>query len=78
MLAATQRGLPVFGYAASRIKKTLTGSGKAPKDQMQHAIMTELRLNVLPEPHDVADACAVALCHYQISRNRRLLDGHGR
>ena len=75
MLAATQRGLPVFGYAASRIKKTLTGSGKAPKDQMQHAIKTELRLKTIPEPHDVADACAVALCHYQISRNHRLLDG---
>ena len=78
MLAATQRGLPVYGYAAARIKKTLTGSGKAPKEQMQHAIKTELRLATLPEPHDVADACAVALCHYQISRNRRLLDGGDR
>ncbi len=75
VLAAAQRGLPVFGYAASRIKKTLTGSGKAPKEQMQHAIKTELGLDRLPEPHDVADACAVALCHYQIDRNRRGLVG---
>lgn len=71
MLAAALRGLPVHGYAAARIKKTLTGSGKAPKDQMQHAIKTELGLDTLPEPHDVADACAVALCHYQIARNQR-------
>ena len=70
MLAAAQRQIPVFGYAAARIKKTLTGSGKAPKLQMQHAIKTELGLDRLPEPHDVADACAVALCHYQIQRNR--------
>jgi crossover junction endodeoxyribonuclease RuvC len=70
VLAATQRGLPVFGYAAARIKKTLTGSGKAPKEQMQHAIRTELGLDRLPEPHDVADACAVALCHFHTSRNR--------
>jgi crossover junction endodeoxyribonuclease RuvC len=70
MLAAAQRGIPVFGYAAARIKKTLTGSGKAPKDQMQHAIRTELGLDRLPEPHDVADACAVAICHLQIARNR--------
>ena len=74
MLAAAQRSVPVFGYAASRIKKTLTGSGKAPKEQMQHAIQTELGLDCLPEPHDVADACAVALCHFQIARNRRGLD----
>jgi crossover junction endodeoxyribonuclease RuvC len=71
VLAAAQRAVPVFGYAAARIKKTLTGSGKAPKLQIQHAIRTELGLDRLPEPHDVADACAVALCHYQIERNRR-------
>ncbi len=74
MLAAAERGVPVSGYAASRIKKTLTGSGKAPKEQMQHAIRIELGLDRLPEPHDVADACAVALCHYQISRNLRALE----
>ena len=74
ILAASQRGTPVFGYAATRIKKTLTGNGRAPKAQIQHAIMAELGLDRLPEPHDVADACAVALCHYYISRNRRLLD----
>jgi crossover junction endodeoxyribonuclease RuvC len=70
MLAAAQRQTPVFGYAATRIKKTLTGNGRAPKIQIQHAIMTELGLNELPEPHDVADACAVALCHFHVSRNR--------
>ena len=70
VLSAAERDVPVVGYAATRIKKTLTGSGKAPKSQMQHAIQNELGLDRLPEPHDVADACAVALCHYQISRNR--------
>src|SRR3954471_11388678 len=74
VLAAAQRGVPVFNYAATRIKKTLTGSGKAPKSQMQHAIQNELGLDRLPEPHDVADACAVALCHFQIQRNRAGLD----
>jgi crossover junction endodeoxyribonuclease RuvC len=71
VLAAEQRGIPVVSYAATRIKKTLTGSGRAPKEQIQHAIKTELRLDRIPEPHDVADACAVALCHFHISRNRR-------
>jgi crossover junction endodeoxyribonuclease RuvC len=75
VLAAAGRGVPVFGYAAARVKKTLTGSGKAPKEQMQRAIQTELRLEELPEPHDVADACALALCHYQVGRSLRGLNG---
>ena len=33
------------------------------------------RLDRLPEPHDVADACALALCHFQVSRNTRGLAG---
>ncbi len=73
VLAAALRETPVVGYAPTRIKKTLTGSGRAPKSQVQHAIMTELGLDRLPEPHDVADACAIALCHYHIDRNRRFL-----
>jgi crossover junction endodeoxyribonuclease RuvC len=71
VLAAAQRQTPVFGYAATRIKKTLTGNGRAQKSQIQHAIMIELGLDRLPEPNDVADACAVALCHFHISRNQR-------
>jgi crossover junction endodeoxyribonuclease RuvC len=76
VLAAAERSVPVVGYAAARIKKTLTGSGKAPKSQIQHAIQHELGLDRLPEPHDVADACAVALCHFQIQRNAAGLDAH--
>jgi crossover junction endodeoxyribonuclease RuvC len=75
VLAAARRKVPVVGYAAARIKKTLTGSGRAPKDQIQRAIRAELGLDRLPEPHDVADACALALCHYQVERNRRGLPG---
>ena len=77
VLAAAQRETPVFGYAPTRIKKTLTGSGRASKSQIQHAIMAELGLDRLPEPHDVADACAIALCHFHINRNRRLLQDPG-
>lgn len=63
-LAGAQRGIPVLSYAASKVKKLITGSGRAGKEQMQHAITRELGLARLPEPHDVADALAVALCHY--------------
>jgi crossover junction endodeoxyribonuclease RuvC len=75
MLAAEQCGVPVYGYAAARIKKTLTGCGRAAKDQMQRAVQAELALGALPEPHDVADACAVALCHLLTSTHRAVLGG---
>jgi crossover junction endodeoxyribonuclease RuvC len=61
---AVDRGIPVVHYTPTQIKRLLTGSGKASKDQIQRAIKTELSLDRLLEPHDVADAFAVALCHY--------------
>lgn len=63
-LAGAQRGVPVLSYAPARVKKTVTGHGRATKEQMQHAVMRELGLAKLPEPHDVADALGIALCHY--------------
>jgi crossover junction endodeoxyribonuclease RuvC len=67
-LAATQAGVPIRHYAATQIKKLLTGAGRAPKSQVQMAICRELRLPKPPEPPDVADALAIALCHYYLGR----------
>src|SRR5689334_192883 len=66
-LAGAQRGIPVLSYAATKVKKLVTGSGRASKEQMQHAVARELGLAKLPEPHDVADALAFAPCHYFVS-----------
>jgi crossover junction endodeoxyribonuclease RuvC len=63
-LAGAQKGTPVFSYAATQVKKLVTGHGRATKEQMQHCILRELHLTKLPEPHDVADALGIALCHY--------------
>ena len=63
-LAAAQNSIPVLSYAATQIKKLLTGNGRASKDQMQRAIQLELHLKTYPEPADVADALAIALCHF--------------
>ena len=64
LLAGAQRGLPVLSYAATQVKKLITGHGHAGKEQMQYTIMRELGLTAMPEPPDVADALAVALCHF--------------
>ena len=67
-LAAAQQNLPVISYNATRIKKTVTGNGRAPKDQVQRTTQRELGLAQLPEPPDVADALAAALCHYYVQK----------
>jgi crossover junction endodeoxyribonuclease RuvC len=63
-LAAAQAGLPVTAYAATKVKKLLTGNGRAPKSQMQEAVCREFGLTAAPEPPDVADALAIALSHF--------------
>ena len=65
-LAGTQAGIPVVHYSATQVKKILTGSGRASKGQVQRAIQHELGLSEIPEPPDVADALAIALCHYYL------------
>lgn len=62
LLAAARRGIEVRSYAATRIKRHLTGNGRATKVQVQRAIQATLGLATLPEPADVADALAIALC----------------
>ncbi len=60
---AARAGIPVFPYAATRIKKSLTGNGRASKKQVQLMIRSTLGLSEIPEPNDAADALAIALCH---------------
>ncbi len=67
-LAAAEARIPVVHYSATQIKKVLTGSGRASKLQVQRAIEWELSLAKLPEPPDVADALAIALCHHYLGR----------
>lgn len=59
---AAEGGASVKSFSATRIKKSLTGNGRATKGQMQRAIQTVLALAEVPEPPDVADAIAIALC----------------
>lgn len=63
-LAAAQEAIAIASYRPTQVKKALTGSGRAGKEQMQRAIQHEFRLKEPPAPADVADAIAVALCHF--------------
>jgi len=63
MIAAARHGIDVFEYAPTKVKLAVVGRGFASKHQMQHMVQMQLRLSRLPEPHDAADALALAICH---------------
>ena len=68
LMTLAEAQLPVINYTPTQIKRLLTGSGRASKEQIQHAVKAELRLDAIPEPNDVADASAIALCLYHSLR----------
>lgn len=63
MLAAVQRGVPIFEYTPLQVKVAVTGYGRAEKHQVQEMIKNILRLKEVPKPDDTADALAIAICH---------------
>lgn len=63
MLAAASARLFVAEYAPLTIKSAVVGYGRAEKLQVQHMVARLLNLDEIPEPPDVADALAIAICH---------------
>ena len=63
MLTAAQAGLPVMAYSPLSIKSAVVGYGRAEKAQVQLMVARLLNLPAPPEPPDVADALAIAICH---------------
>lgn len=63
MLAGVERGLPVHEYTPLEVKQAVVGFGRADKHQVQKMVAVLLALDAAPEPHDAADALAIALCH---------------
>ncbi|MGD0389306.1 MAG: crossover junction endodeoxyribonuclease RuvC [Tepidisphaeraceae bacterium] len=62
LLAAERRKVRIEQFSANRIKQAVVGHGHAGKSQVQKAIQQLWRLKSPPQPPDVADALAVALC----------------
>ena len=63
MLAAVQRGVPIYEYTPLQVKVAVTGYGRAEKHQMQEMTKNILHLKDVPKPDDTADALAIAICH---------------
>ena len=62
LLAAQRRSVRIEQFSANRIKQSVVGHGHAGKTQVQRAIQQLWQLKSPPQPPDVADALAVALC----------------
>jgi crossover junction endodeoxyribonuclease RuvC len=63
MLSAARCGLEVVAYAPLTVKSAVVGYGRAEKSQVQLMVTRLLKLEVIPEPADAADALAIAICH---------------
>lgn len=61
--AAWRAGLELHEYTPGQVKQAVTGSGAAPKQQVGKLVRMLLGDRVPIAPDDVADACAVAICH---------------
>jgi len=64
-LCAANHKIPLNSYASTRIKKALTGNGRASKMQMQKTVQSIFKMKEIPKPPDIADAIAAALCHIE-------------
>ncbi len=69
LCATFEYDIEVVEYAPREIKQAVVGTGAATKEQVQHMVVSILKLAGTPAP-DAADALAAALCH---GNRRRLL-----
>lgn len=74
MLAVAQAGISIAEYTPNEIKQAISGYGGADKQQMQQMVRVLLHLDEVPKPDDAADAVAIAICHLQGARLRRMID----
>ena len=79
LLVAESAALEIGEYAPRLVKQTVAGYGNADKQQVQEMVRVLLQLRAVPEPHDAADALAVAICHFHHAEVRgRLLAAEAR
>ncbi|CAB4937694.1 unannotated protein [freshwater metagenome] len=63
LVAAARRGIPVTLHTPSEVKASVTGHGRADKDQVATMVTRLLGLTHTPRPADATDALALAICH---------------
>lgn len=75
MAACAVAGLSVADYAPTLVKKTLVGAGRAEKEQVAFMVAQILGVRKPDWALDASDALAVAICHLNMRRMRKLAGG---
>lgn len=70
-------GLEVSEFSPRLIKQTVVGYGNAEKHQVQEMVRLLLRMKTVPQPHDAADALAIAICHFHHAGMQNRISGAG-
>lgn len=77
LAAVVMQGISVSEYPATKIKQSLTGSGRADKTQVESLVKLILGASLREAGeftrHDASDALAIAICHAQQSRSAGLI-----
>ena len=68
-LTCAQKDIPLFEYAATRVKKAIVGRGLASKFQVQRMVAGLLNIRTLPKYMDITDALALAIAHSYMLRS---------
>ncbi|MFZ3057590.1 MAG: crossover junction endodeoxyribonuclease RuvC [Minisyncoccales bacterium] len=58
----SKKNVPFVDITPQQAKTSVTGYGKATKNQVQKMVQNLLRLEEMPKPDDAADALALAIC----------------
>lgn len=64
ILAAVNKQIPTTEYSPREVKKSVTGSGNASKEQVRYIICQIFKIKKPPKQLDISDAIAVAMCHH--------------
>lgn len=62
MLTLANHNLPVLEFTPLQVKQSLSGYGRADKNQIQRMVRLVLGINQEIKPDDAADALAIAIC----------------
>jgi crossover junction endodeoxyribonuclease RuvC len=74
LVLGEKSGLEIAEYSPRLVKQTIVGHGSAEKHQVQEMVKILLRLPKPPQPHDAADALALAICHFHHAGANRLIE----
>ena len=74
LLMGEKAGLEISEFSPRLIKQTVVGYGNAEKHQVQEMVRLLLKMKTVPQPHDAADALAIAICHFHHAGARSRID----